>query len=159
MGPTSILEISQPKESPNRLTSTIRPDEANGATFIVSIKSLARQQQESIIGRLGEDFDANANAIFAGGVVGGAGKLGLYTSETVRQEVRLDTEDLRAMPLERDVETTTLFLLGGGRNEVEAVQRTSSYFTWSNMQYDDARGRPFDVRYYHVKYTRKEARS
>lgn len=166
MGSSSVLECSQPADSPDRLTAVIRPSDAGGSVFVVTIKALARQQQEGPLPRaVGEGAESDEVSVFNGH--SSAAKentdseengLGLYTSEMVRQEVRLDTEDLRVMPMIREVETTTLFVAKPRNGDViEAWQKTSSYLTRSSSQYVDARGGPVDVRWYQVKYFRQSS--
>lgn len=161
MGTSSVLDCFQPGDNPNRLTAIVRPNEAGGGVFIVTLKALARQQQEGPLPRaVGEGVEAEVRTTFdtepseakrASDEIG----FGLYTSEMVRQEVRLDTEDLRVTPMIREVETTTLFVTKPkNENVIEAWQKTSSYLTRSSLLYADARGRPVDVRWYQLKYYR-----
>lgn len=164
MGSSSVLDCIQPGNTPNQLTTVIRPRESGGGIFQVKIKALARQQQEGpLVKAVGEGVAETGGPVLSkeGAVSSVLGPqdstgVGLYTSEMVRQEVRLDTDDLRAVPLIREIETTTLFVVKEkDDNCIQAWQKTSSYLTRSNLQYVDTRGRPVDVRWYQLKYTRQ----
>lgn len=164
MGPRSVLECTLPGNSPNRLTTTIRPNGADGKVFLVSMKALARQQQEGPLpGVIG---DPDVRPAFMGeptetesSTIANVDGEGLYTSEMVLQEVRPETEDQRMMPLIKEIETTTLFITKPkDENCIEAWQKTSSYLTRSSLQYVDAREHPVDVRWYKMMYYRKVPR-
>lgn len=164
MGPQSVLECSQPGNSPNRLAATLRPSGTGDSVFLVSMKALARQQQEGPIpGAIGDPdvrpaFIADPTSTESSTIADVDG-MGLYTSEMVRQEVRPETQDLRVSPSIKEVETTTLFITKPmDENCIEAWQKTSSYLTRSNLQYVDAHGRPTDVRWYKLKYYRRVPR-
>lgn len=161
MGPQSVLNCTLAGNSPNRLTTTIRPNGADGEVFLVTMKALARQQQEGPLpGVIGDAdvrpaFMAEPAETESSTIANVDGK-GLYTSEMVVQEVRRETEDLRVMPLIKEIETTTLFITKPmDENCIEAWQKTSSYLTRSSLQYVDAHGHPVDVRWYKLKYYRK----
>ena len=160
MGPQSVLDCDLPTNTPNRVFAAIRPNGADGGVFLVSMKALARQQQEGPLPNVIGDPDVMPTFMpepltTGPSAVADVEGFGLYTSEMVRQEVRPDTEDLRVAPSIKEVETTTLFITKAtDGNHVEAWQKTSSYLTRSNLQYVDTHGRPTDVRLYKLKYTR-----
>lgn len=157
MGPYSVLDCDLVGDSPNYLKMSIRPSGGNGSIFFVGIKTIARQQQTSELPpNLGNEFDGGSfeQREYLKGDLDNC-TMGLFTSETVRQEIQLDTENLRIQPLIKHVETTTVFLdQPGNFDTITAWQKTSIYLTRSSLKYVDARGKPIDVRWYRVRYSR-----
>lgn len=153
MGSRAVLDCTQPRDDANQLTLSLSPDAANGALYNVKMKVLSRQQQESV---LPVDFPMKMSKVENGmNESTELNKKGLYTAETTRQDIRLDTSDPRVSSQVRDIETITVFDISGDNFDViDSWQRTSSYLTRSSLQYVDAKGRPIDVRCYHVKYRR-----
>lgn len=140
------------KSAPDAQYMSISPQSAGGGIYTVSLNTLARSQQTSVLPAYAErafHIDIPHDAAFESAKA-------LMTCESVRQEVRLDTEDLRAMPQIKQIETVTIFVRNG--DEITSLQRTSSYLTRSSLQYVDARGRPVDVRWYRVRYVPRERR-
>ena len=136
---------------------TLRPNAADGAVFNVDLRVIARQQQtDNIPANLESRFSVERSV--AGSVNEGDAIFfpGLYTSETMRQEVRPNTDNLRVMPLIKEVETTTVFITDQKDEKViRGWQKTNVYLSKSDLRYPDARGRPVDVRWYRLKYSRE----
>lgn len=152
MGEGSVLDCAA--DSPDVLSATLRPRAAGGNAFVVNARVLFRDLQTGPApARVGEDeSDALADMLWSeGGREGEA----LYASEMIRQTVTLDNGDLRARPLVKDVETTTVVFEpdGGGFN---ALQRTATFLTRDDLRYVDAKGAPVDVRVYVLRYTRQQ---
>lgn len=152
MGRQSVLDCRLVGKDVNIMTTTIRPYEGSAGVFVVNLRTLFRQVQKgpfqkAIVEGLGAD-----NAVS----ITGQELEGFYTSEMVRQEIRLDTNDLKVMPMIREVETTTLFVMKDGmQDQLSAWQKTCSYLTKSDLKYVDTKGRPVDVRWYQLKYSRR----
>ena len=154
MGSRAVLDCVQLGDDVNQLTLSLSPDAANGAIYNVKMKVLSRQQQESA---LPIEFPIRMSKVenFMNESVESKRK-GLYTAETTRQDVRLDTSDPRVSSQVRVIETITVFdVTGDNFDVIDSWQRTSSYLTRSSLEYVDAKGRPIDVRCYHVKYRRR----
>lgn len=152
MGSRCVLDCRTVGKGVNYLTTTVRPNGGAAGVFVVNMKTLFRQAQKGPLSKaMVEKFhpDNGMSAMDEGAE-------GLFTSEMVRQEVRLDTSDMKVMPMIREVETVTLFMLREGtRDRISAWQKTSSYLTRSDLKYVDAKGRPVDVRWYQLKYWRR----
>ncbi|CAN8070771.1 unnamed protein product [Agarophyton chilense] len=162
LGPKSVLQCNTLGNNVNRLAITLRPDESEGSVYDVELKTIARHQQRDKIPinidaafRIREQsgwekVEARDDHEFREGE-----KEGLYTTEVVRQDVRLSTDDLRIQPLIKHVETSAIYGWDRDRDDCFwAWQKTSTYLTKSNLTYVDARGRPVDVRWYKLFYTR-----
>lgn len=159
MGPYSVLDCETKGNRVDQLQLTLKPGGPDGSVFAVDLKTIGRMQQTDYVPRNMEAaFKIREEATWTdidAKVQHAAGE-GLYTTETVRQEVRLDTDDLRIQPSIKHVETTTIFLWDDDtQDNFRAWQKTSTYLTRSNLQYVDARGRAVDVRWYQVHYSRE----
>lgn len=158
MGPYSVLECETKGSRVDELQLTLKPGGAEGSVFAVDLKTIGRTQQTNYVPRNIEAvFKIREEATWTDmeGKVQDVPREGLYTCETTRQEIRLDTDDLRVQPSIKHVETTTVFLWDDDTEDhFRAWQKTSTYLTRSNLQYVDARGRAVDVRWYQVEYSR-----
>lgn len=153
MGRQCVLDCRLVGNDVNFMTATIRPHEGSAGIFVVNLRTLFRQVQKGPLQKeVVEGYHID------GGVSSMEHDLeGFYTSEMVRQEVQLDKSDLRAVPMIREVETTTLFTMNEGiQDQISAWQKTCSYLTKSDLKYVDAKGRPVDVRWYQLKYSRRK---
>lgn len=158
MGTSSVLYCSDTSGNPNSISLSVRPNAADGEVYGVKMKILSRFEEINelpyVLGRAarpnGSDilsFDADHMA--------SKHEEALLTSETVRQEIRLNTEDLRISPIVKEIETSTIFRLEPvDKNSIVAWQRTCTYLTRSDDHYVDAKGRPVDLRWYNVQYSR-----
>ncbi|KAI0567599.1 hypothetical protein FGB62_1g315 [Gracilaria domingensis] len=162
LGPYSVLHCEALGNTANRLAVSSRPDGTDGSVYQVDLRTIARHEQmdklpmqvESAF-RVGEDSVWKNAESRADDWLEEEPKDGLYTSEVVRQDVRLDTDDMRVQPLIKHVETSAIFTWDDERDDFfSAWQKTSTFLTRTNLMYVDARGRPVDVRWYKVEYSR-----
>lgn len=154
MGNGSLLDISA--DSPDALAVTLRPPAAGGSAFVVSSRVVFRDQQEgappSRVG--GDESDALLRVLRREGGRDG-GLQAVFASEMIRQTVMIDNGDLRARPLVKDIETTTV-MFEKDESGFNALQRTASFLTRDDLRYVDAKGAPVDVRCYVLRYTRQQ---
>lgn len=155
MGEKTVLDCRQPGNSPNLLTTTLRPNGAMGGVFVVNLKAISRDSQVSSLPKtVVESLDFSKYTPILSQA---EEQQGFYTSEMVRQEIRQDTSDLRTVSKVKEIETTTIFITRpDDRNHILAWQKTSTYLPKSDLQYVDAKGRPVDVRWYELSYNRRE---
>lgn len=140
---------------------SVRPNEAEGSVYDVKLKVLSRQQDEALMPKvLGRGVCPDGSDVYQlneSEMVGfGDNKHALYTTETVRQVIQLSTNDLRVLPIMKDIETTSVFVLNSEKpDSITGWQRTCTYLVKSDAKYIDARGRPVDVRWYEIQYSRQ----
>jgi len=142
MGPNAVMEI--PVATPNKLSAVLSPNGAEGALVRADLLTLARRQED--VGR-GE----------------------FHCSEVVRQIVaQMGSGGSRRRSLVKEVETTSLYtaVLGDGEEgddvkEIRCRQRTATFLVPSQedpmvyKMWEATRGRPIDVRFYDVVYTKR----
>lgn len=133
------------------MSMTIAPSGADGRVFTVSMRVIGRSQQMGItsdvantLSKIGAD-EMHVDERWTSEAV--------VMSETVRQTVRLERSDLKNGTKIKEVETTSVFV-PEGRNVV-GCQRTCSYIPRADMMAADAKGRPVDVRWYSLSYSRE----
>lgn len=140
---------------------SVRPSDAEGSVYDIKLKVISRQQDEApmpnVLGRAVCPDGSDVYHVNERDTVSSAKNTrALYTTESVRQTIRLSTDDLRVSPIVKDVETTSVFVLDPQEaNTIVAWQRTCTYLVKSDARYVEARGRPVDVRWYELQYYRR----
>lgn len=134
-----------PIATPNKLSAVLSPNGADGMIVRADLLTLARRQEV-------------------------IGKREFHCSEVVRQIVAPlgdGTGSRMRSSLVKEVETTSLYtaLPGGGNEdevrEIRCLQRTATFLVPSQndpmalRMWEVARGRPIDVRFYDVVYTKQ----
>ena len=137
LGENSVLDI--PRATPNKLTCIVAP---KGAPSLVQVDliTLNRRQETLSYNR----FDC---------------------SEVVREIVSpLDKKtksSAATSPILKEIETASIYTYNDARDEITCMQRSAAFILPSQQSpiamkmWEASRGRPVDVRFYHVIYTRR----
>lgn len=167
MGDDAVLYCEQ-LGGPNRILLTIRPGGLSGQLFDVAMRVTTRQQEvvDAVFEALGRGERPDGSDVVGVGqlvsLVSSEVQDGnsepdsrvVLSSETVRQEVKAE-DGIGGVLAVKDVETSNLFVVrDGGQKDISAWQRTCTYLPKSDLHYADARGRPVDIRWYKLRYTR-----
>lgn len=155
MGKSSVLSCGHVRGDVDGIVASVRPNNADGNVYNITARTLSRYEGYHTVPTSLALSDGERGALADALKLAGDEQV-LYTTETIRQRVVPDNNDLRAMPLIKEIETTTVFLHEHttNTNSFKTLQRTCTYLPKSDLRYPDARGRPVDVRWYFVEYTR-----